>query len=197
MAGARSRSFFLAVKAMAEVRHGASSSQCKRCFSSSIVNRMEKKYQAVVVGAGPAGVAVVGNLLEQKKSPILWVDHAFQGGRLNKYYREVPRYVSPLFFAGRTRHLTVFDSNTKVKRFVMYAEGVSPFREIAENTPTPNSYSRLKGLEQEDTCHIAQAADLCIMFTKGLNESKGVDKQLGNISTAQWSDVSSSLSETA
>jgi alpha-1,3/alpha-1,6-mannosyltransferase len=91
----------------------------------------------------------------------------------------------------------VFDSNTKVKRFVMYAEGASPFREIAENTSTPNSYSHLKGLEQEDTCHIAQAADLCIMFTKGLNESKGVDKQLGNVSTAQWSDVSSSLSETA
>lgn len=54
---------------------------------------MEKKYEAVVVGAGPAGVAVVGNLLEQKKAPILWVDHVFQGGRLNKYYREVPRFV--------------------------------------------------------------------------------------------------------
>lgn len=54
---------------------------------------MEKKYEAVVVGAGPAGVAVVGNLLEQKKAPILWVDHEFQGGRLNKYYREVPRFV--------------------------------------------------------------------------------------------------------
>ncbi|PBP23276.1 hypothetical protein BUE80_DR006071, partial [Diplocarpon rosae] len=38
----------------------------------------------------PAGIAVVGNLLEQKKGPILWVDHQLQGGRLNKYYREVP-----------------------------------------------------------------------------------------------------------
>ena len=54
---------------------------------------MEKKYEAVVVGAGPAGVAVVGNLLEQKKAPILWVDHVFQGGRLNKCYREVPRSI--------------------------------------------------------------------------------------------------------
>lgn len=81
-------------------------------------------------------------------------------------------------------------SNTKVKRFVMYAEGISPFREIAEETPSPNAYSHLKGLEQENTCHIAQAADLCIMFTKGLSASKGVDKQLGSVSSAAWSDVS-------
>lgn len=86
MASARSRGFFLAVK-----RHGAVQQQCWRSFSSSVAAQMEKKYEAVVVGAGPAGIAVVGNLLEQKKSPILWVDHVFQGGRLNKYYREVPR----------------------------------------------------------------------------------------------------------
>jgi alpha-1,3/alpha-1,6-mannosyltransferase len=71
----------------------------------------------------------------------------------------------------------------------MYAEGVSPFREIAKETPTPNAYSHLKGLNQEDTCHIAEAADLCIMLTKGLDTSKGVDKQIGSVSSAQWSDV--------
>lgn len=49
------------------------------------------KYQAVVVGAGPAGIAAVGNLLEQEKGPVLWVDELFSGGRLNQYYREVPR----------------------------------------------------------------------------------------------------------
>ena len=88
----------------------------------------------------------------------------------------------------RTCDLTPF-SNTKVKRFVMYAEGVSPFREIAKETPTPNAYSHLKSLEQEDTCHIAQAADLCIMLTKGLDESKGVEKEIGSVSSAEWSDV--------
>jgi hypothetical protein len=68
------------------------SAMCSRYFSekASIQNKM--KYSAVVVGAGPAGVAVVGNLLEQQKSPVLWVDDdLFQCGRLNKYYREVPR----------------------------------------------------------------------------------------------------------
>jgi thioredoxin reductase len=57
---------------------------------------MNKKYEAVVVGAGPAGIAVVGNLLEERKSPILWVDDFFQGGRLNKFYRQVPRFVGTL-----------------------------------------------------------------------------------------------------
>lgn len=47
-------------------------------------------YEAVVVGAGPAGIAVVGNLLEQGKKPVLWLDDAFKSGRLYQYYREVP-----------------------------------------------------------------------------------------------------------
>jgi hypothetical protein len=67
------------------------------------LNLKERKYEAVVVGAGPAGLAVVGNLLEQKKSPILWVDDRFNGGRLDRYYREVPRYVHP--FLKRTGHV--------------------------------------------------------------------------------------------
>jgi alpha-1,3/alpha-1,6-mannosyltransferase len=92
MASARSRSFLLAVEAMAEHRHRAVNQRCsRRTFSSSLAAQIERKYEAVVVGAGPAGLAVVGNLLEQKKSPILWVDHVFKGGRLNTSYREVPR----------------------------------------------------------------------------------------------------------
>jgi len=52
-----------------------------------------QEYQAVVLGAGAAGIAVVGNLLEQNVKPILWLDDKFQGGRLNEKYREVPRLV--------------------------------------------------------------------------------------------------------
>lgn len=49
---------------------------------------------AVVVGAGPAGLAAVGNLLEKQLGNIVWVDPLFQGGRVNRQYREVPRSVS-------------------------------------------------------------------------------------------------------
>lgn len=53
--------------------------------------KCEMKYKAVVVGAGPAGIAVVGNLLEQHKTPLLWVDEQFEGRRLSKCYGQVPR----------------------------------------------------------------------------------------------------------
>lgn len=45
-------------------------------------------------------------------------------------------------------------------------------------------------LDQEKTCHIAQAADICLDLTKGLNESKGVWKQRGVVTDASWSNVS-------
>lgn len=82
------RSFFLAINALSKTQ------QCTRCFSAVGTLRKEvrrPKYEAIVVGGGAAGIAVVGNLLEQNRKPILWVDHEHQGGRLNKYYREVPR----------------------------------------------------------------------------------------------------------
>jgi cation diffusion facilitator CzcD-associated flavoprotein CzcO len=53
-------------------------------------------YEAVVVGAGPAGITVVGNLLEQKVEPILWIDDAFNGGRINYAYRSL---TTPLLWA--------------------------------------------------------------------------------------------------
>ena len=52
------------------------------------------KCAAVVVGAGPAGLAVVGNLIErQLAGKIAWIDPYFQAGRINRQYREVPRWV--------------------------------------------------------------------------------------------------------
>lgn len=52
------------------------------------------KCAAVVVGAGPAGLAVVGNLMErQLAGKIAWIDPYFQAGRVNRQYREVPRCV--------------------------------------------------------------------------------------------------------
>lgn len=62
--------------------------------SHTISNGEEKKeideYGAIVVGAGPAGLAVVGRLLDEGVKPIAWVDEKFEGGRLSARYREVP-----------------------------------------------------------------------------------------------------------
>lgn len=134
-----------------------------------------RKYETVVVGAGPGGIGAVGNLLEAQKGPILWADELFDGGRLNKHYREVP-------------------SNTKVKFFTKYAEGVEVFRSIAKETPEPNAMSHLLSLNPEKTCHIAQAADLCLMLTDGLDEQKGVTKHQGRVTDATWSNSTWSVS---
>lgn len=71
----------------------SSRSQSRSFSTGEKIQSYEKRYGAVVIGSGPAGIAVVGNLLEEEKGPVLWVDHLFDGGRLNQKYREVPSYV--------------------------------------------------------------------------------------------------------
>lgn len=49
-------------------------------------------YSWAVVGAGPAGVTSVAQLLEHgvKEREIVWIDPEFSSGRMGKYYRNVP-----------------------------------------------------------------------------------------------------------
>ena len=47
-------------------------------------------YNATVIGAGPAGLAVIGKLLDEGLDSILWIDPNFNAGRLS-HYPEVPR----------------------------------------------------------------------------------------------------------
>lgn len=81
-------------------------------------------------------------------------------------------------------------SNTKVKRFIMYADGVAPFREVAESTAAPNAYTKLKEMDQDETCQIADAADLCLMLADGLSKRSDVERVTGSAKSASWSLVS-------
>ena len=163
------RPFFLAISALNTPQH--CSQKTSQRYSST---KHPTRYEAVVVGAGPAGVAAVGFLLENKKSPVLWVDDRFHGGRLDKAYREVP-------------------ANTKVKRFMSFADSTKAFREITEGAAQVatqgDAYQVLKSMDQETTSHIAQAADLCIQLTRGLNGEKGVIQQTGKVSDASWTET--------
>lgn len=153
------------------------------------------QYEAVVVGGGPAGITVVGNLLERKLSPILWVDDCFDGGRVNRLYREVP-------------------SNTKVKTFVDFAEAVAPFRRILSNMPSRSRWdepsesdsvatdkndklSELRRLDQEKGCKLAFAADVCLTLTEGLKKTPGVIAQQGRLAEATLDENPSSPSQWA
>ncbi|HYB80896.1 MAG TPA: pyridine nucleotide-disulfide oxidoreductase, partial [Mycobacterium sp.] len=64
-----------------------------------------------VIGAGPAGIAAVGKLLDQGIAPksIAWIDPAFGAGDLGEKWRSV-------------------SSNTQVGLFLSYLDGSSAFR---------------------------------------------------------------------
>ncbi|KAL1311757.1 hypothetical protein AAFC00_001845 [Neodothiora populina] len=135
-----------------------------RRFASEI-SAQRTKYAAVVVGGGPAGITVVGNLLERDVKPLLWVDDQFKAGRVNRAYREVP-------------------SNTKVKLFVDFAEATAPFRKVLEETPSPHAIDYIRKLPQDKGCELGYAADMCLMLTDGLRSTPGVESRQGRVSSA-------------
>lgn len=126
---------------------------------------LNSTYEAVVVGAGPAGIVSVGNLLEKQVGNILWVDETFQGGRINQYYREVP-------------------SNTKTKLFLEFAESVAPFRNIVSADSSKDLLQDIRKLDQEKGCQLSHAADICLMLTSGLKNTLGVTAQPGRVTSA-------------
>lgn len=130
-----------------------------------------RKCAAVVVGAGPAGVAVVGNLLERQLGTIAWIDPSFEAGRVNRKYREVP-------------------SNTKVSLFQAYATSLQPFRTVIENTRQPNAFTTLAKLDQEKTCHLHYAADMIRGLTEGLMKMDQVHACRGFVTAANLEKTS-------
>lgn len=50
-------------------------------------------FEAIVVGAGPGGIAAMCALLDVGVKQVLWIDRDFNGGRLNTLYREISSWV--------------------------------------------------------------------------------------------------------
>ncbi|KKK24561.1 hypothetical protein AOCH_000412 [Aspergillus ochraceoroseus] len=137
---------------------------------------------AVVVGAGPAGLAVMGNLLEkQLGGKIVWVDPYFQGGRVDRKYREVPRLV----------FLRLAGCNTKVALFQAFATAVQPFRSVINSTRIPNAFSTMAKLDQEKTCHLHHAADIVKALTDGLLKMDQVHACRGHVTAANLDNARS------
>ncbi|KAJ5200168.1 FAD-dependent pyridine nucleotide-disulfide oxidoreductase [Penicillium cf. griseofulvum] len=131
-----------------------------------------RKCAAVVVGAGPAGVAVMGNLLERQLGTIAWVDPSFEGGRVHCKYREVP-------------------SNTKVALFQAFAKATQPFQKVIDNTKSPNAFTKLAKLDQESTCTLGHAADMVRALTDGLLKMEEVYACHGFVKSANLNETTS------
>lgn len=104
-------------------------------------------YAWTVIGAGPAGIAAVGRLLDQGIAPeqIAWIDPAFSAGDLGQKWRPV-------------------SSNTIAGTFLEYLNGCKAFR-FSDAPPLP-----LREVDPEETCALALVADPLLWVTGHLRE---------------------------
>jgi cation diffusion facilitator CzcD-associated flavoprotein CzcO len=104
-------------------------------------------YAWTVIGAGPAGIAAVGRLLDHGIAPeeIAWIDPAFAVGDLGQKWRSV-------------------SSNTIAGTFLSFLNGSTAFR-FAEAPPTP-----LREVDPEETCALALVAEPLTWVTQHLRE---------------------------
>ena len=104
-------------------------------------------YTWTVIGAGPAGTAAVGKLLDQGVAPekIAWVDPAFAGGDLGGKWRSV-------------------SSNTQVGLFLSYLNDSAAFR-FSSAPPMP-----LQEVDPQETCALALIADPLVWIIEHLRE---------------------------
>jgi cation diffusion facilitator CzcD-associated flavoprotein CzcO len=104
-------------------------------------------YAWTIIGAGPAGIAAIGKLLDHGIAPgeIAWIDPAFAAGDLGAKWRSV-------------------SSNTQVGHFLSYLNGYSAFR-FSAAPPMP-----LREVEPEETCALALVADPLVWITEHLRD---------------------------
>jgi cation diffusion facilitator CzcD-associated flavoprotein CzcO len=104
-------------------------------------------YAWAVIGAGPAGIAAVGRLLDHGVAPeeIAWIDPAFAVGDLGQKWRSV-------------------SSNTIAGTFLSFLNGSAAFR-FAEAPPTP-----LLEVDPEETCALALVAEPLAWVTHQLRD---------------------------
>jgi thioredoxin reductase len=121
-----------------------------------------RHFDAVVIGAGPGGLTCASNLLDQGLSKICIFDPAFNAGRINEKYREVP-------------------SNTKAGLFAQWATGTKAFSEIIERAPKGNAFEKLKSFDQDKTCQLADAVDVAKLLSDGLREDPRVTSVISTV----------------
>ncbi|OBI08096.1 pyridine nucleotide-disulfide oxidoreductase [Mycobacterium sp. E2462] len=120
-------------------------------------------YAWTVIGAGPAGIAAVGRLLDHGVAPqrIAWIDPAFAVGDLGQKWRSV-------------------SSNTIAGTFLDFLNGSNAFQ-FADAPPTP-----LREVDPQETCALALVAEPLAWVTARLRER--VDAIEGTATSLTLSD---------
>ncbi|ORY67168.1 pyridine nucleotide-disulfide oxidoreductase-domain-containing protein [Pseudomassariella vexata] len=131
-------------------------SQVRRLTMKLSSPQSSKVYDAVIIGAGPAGLTAASSLIDAGLSRICMVDPTFTAGRIHEKYREVP-------------------SNTKTGLFVQWATGTKTFAHIIKSAPGPNAYTKMLELDQDTTCMLGDAVNVAQLLTDGMRKVPGID----------------------
>jgi cation diffusion facilitator CzcD-associated flavoprotein CzcO len=127
---------------------------------------MVKVYNWTVIGAGPAGIAVVGKLLDQGIDPneIAWMDRNFAAGDFGTKWHSV-------------------SGNTKVALFLEYLRGAKTFG--FDEAP----HFDLHDVDPDETCPLGLVADPLLWITSRLSDQvhtyQTVAREL-RLSNRQW-----------
>ena len=170
----------------------------------------KRVFKAAVIGGGPAGIAVVGRLLDLYRfskgqglpgatpqrdfladddgaGKILWIDDEFKAGRLSKY-RSVP-------------------SNTKAKLFQEYGQDFVSFchlehalllkevgldaslrGDVIGKQKKPAGWTHIwKDLPLDQGCSLGSAVDMCLAITEALRASTFLTSQQGKVVSLDYS----------
>src|ERR1700710_3132037 len=105
------------------------------------------QFKWTVIGAGPAGIAALGRLLDHGIAPgeVAWIDPAFTAGDIGGKWRPVP-------------------SNTRVGLFLEYFNASPSFR--FDDAP----HFELHDLDPEQTCLLGTVADPLLWVSQHLAE---------------------------
>lgn len=114
---------------------------------AGVVGQPVAAFVWTVIGAGPAGIAAVGRLLDHgiAGEDIAWIDPAFAGGDIGAKWRSV-------------------SSNTQAGLFLSYLNGSTAFRFSAA------PQMRLREVDPDQTCALALVADPLVWITEHLTE---------------------------
>lgn len=107
-----------------------------------------KQYNWAVIGAGPAGIATVGNLLDAGVNPddIVWIDPHFAVGDFGQLWRNIP-------------------SNTNVDRFIQFLQASQSF-----NYQACTENFLLHQMNPDETCQLGLMADPLLWVTDTLRK---------------------------
>jgi len=115
-----------------------------------------KQYQWAVIGAGPAGIATIGNLLDQgiEAKQILWIDPEFQVGDFGTKWHNV-------------------SSNTKSGLFIKYLQACQAF----DFKNRPQQFA-LEELDPNNTCQLNYMAEPLRWLSEKLINTVDSEKSL-------------------